>query len=35
MQFPDLADWFGGSGVPHTTIKAGAGMLVARRRNST
>ena len=28
MEFPDLADQFGVSGVPHTTINAGAGTLV-------
>jgi glutaredoxin-like protein len=28
MEFPDLADRFGVSGVPHTTINAGAGTLV-------
>ena len=28
MEFPDLSDRYGVSGVPHTTINAGAGNLV-------
>lgn len=28
MEFPDLADQFGVSGVPQTTINAGAGTVV-------
>jgi hypothetical protein len=28
LEFPELADMYGVSGVPHTTINAGAGSLI-------